>query len=253
MAASWKSSHNPWFLKQLVQLLEQIDTDAEYRPSLSNEHLRKFVEDETPWPLVDEEHDDFGKKFFDEALKMWPSLEATLSIEMAAQIHNSLVRNDIEMEYRLLGPFLREATYQLDRKTLVEIDEEELDKIVGEAHRVTWNTAGLPSSQPRINVPKDTMLIAAILAKLKEIRKGSIALDDAFKDSGGDALVPVGLDGVWKRITDRQESASVRGTLFQAIRTIFDFIKTKEHSSLQSIDELIIVLDQLVTEKAKDK
>lgn len=128
LVASWQESENVWYLEEMTKILTRIDEDLEYCPAAEAFNLRKFVEDESPWDLDGNDEDlAVAKGFVTEALDSRHSIEEHLTVKMAGYLHNALVRNGMALEYRLLGPFVKECTYRLG-----QLDE-------GDVHLASWS------------------------------------------------------------------------------------------------------------------
>lgn len=109
LATRYGESGEWFFAEEIRTILKTIDEDLNCRPSPENAGLRLFVEAE------DELGMDDAESVVEDFRGMWPSVK-NISADNIVIIKRHLLAADVDLECRLLKPFMAEACWRLENK-----------------------------------------------------------------------------------------------------------------------------------------
>ncbi|RDW58790.1 hypothetical protein BP6252_13266 [Coleophoma cylindrospora] len=250
LATGFDESRTEWFIEKLGSLLRVIDEDIDARPAPQNNGLRIFIEEGSNLTVGQAEMvvEDFNK--------MWPGVSSVIQ-ERIQVLKQQLVFHDIELEHRLVMPFIAEGCrllskqdYQLDIQDLVESVRTQAG---------TVDTTPPPGSSS----PTEQPLTKILILKLQEIMDasnkidegskwmGDVALDPssgdiAFDSNSGDAAFDLSQDNMQGQYRNTCDADTARACILQIGRMIAAAIAKREKDSQDIIQEIMTVLENIV-------
>lgn len=122
-----------------MTILESLDSDLNYRPLPENLGLREFIEAKKP--LGEEESNCVVEEF----LQMWPNTPHILP-ENIRLLQETLLTQDIFLEYRLVKPFLTEGCWMIGQEEVGKDGVGEMvEKLLGRLEHILGPDEYTPS------------------------------------------------------------------------------------------------------------
>ena len=235
LAMSFKTSRDPWFLKEIQNVLVQMDEDLNARPLVANAGLRKFVNTDE----VDFDEED-ARAVVDNMAVQWPEV-GNITLQSMMLLREGLVHANIFLEYRLLRAFLAEGCHRLKDATSSENIKELVVDINDTAHRMML----LRQSSPPITGGEETALLATLRHKLTEMKRAGVDFDNKLKELCGDATIEGELYDFWGHYADAPDTDSARLAFFQVARYMVMAQRTKYKGLDDMVSDIIDVLDNM--------
>jgi hypothetical protein len=234
----FKKSREPWLMQELSQVLKEAHSDLEFIPPASHVAQRKFAdEDETDFTMAD------AQAMWSEFDKQWPTADLEgVTPENILTLKQQLVKDELELEYRHLRPFVIEGCYRLNQ-TPSEATKGWGD-IAYDALSAVRRIVG--DSEPRLSISaqdSDAMLLV-VKEKLKELLAAGNQFDRDMKDSCGSQVVAAEtLEDIWEQYSKSADVDSARKAWFAAARYLASALRQKQGGIQAELQRIVDSLE----------
>jgi hypothetical protein len=265
LVESFAASGQMWHLEELEYILEKADEDLKHAPPVANTNMHLFLSE-------DEDDDEaFGDEEAEGMLKeleeYWSDLEGVTARRLIL-LRKQIVENKVEIEYKLLRPFITEACHliqeiqdgrrlfsypgetELDAKKRGGVDPDisgllEARFIVTKALGTVQRVLGSSKSGHPIPPEEGTHLLTAVLNRLRDIRLASDKFDEASKDSCGDQTNAGTLHDIWERYKNALDTDSAKLSWFEGFRYEISQLKYKHRGVSHLLEEVVEALEEM--------
>ena len=229
LARGYEASKNPWFLSELIQILDEADEDLKYAPFASA--LRKF----TRIDAVDEFDEFDAEGVLQELSDLRPEQEIVgLTVGGILETHKAFHKSHIVLEYRHLESFLVESLFRLSREGSLNVEEvlATVERMLGK--RNPWE----------IN-DSDTTMLSTIRQKLVEMVEAAKVFDGKLKEVAGDQGIETSLADIWSSYSDVADTDATRAAFMGVVKLFAAALRQKEQGLAAMASDLLEVLDKL--------
>lgn len=230
LARGYEASKNPWFLSELIQILDEADEDLKYAPPLASA-LGKF----TRIDAVDEFDEFDAEGVLQELSDLRPEQEIVgLTVSGILETHKALHKSHIVLEYRHLESFLVDSLFRLSRGGSLNVEE-----VLANLERV------LGKRNPREINDSDTTMLSTIRQKLVEMVEAAKVFDRKLKEVAGDQGMETSLADIWSSYADAIDTDTARAAFMGVVRLFAAALRQKEQGLANMASDLLEVLDKL--------
>jgi cytochrome c556 len=230
LARGYEASKNPWFLSELIQILDEADEDLKYAPPLASA-LGKF----TRIDAVDEFDEFDAEGVLQELSDLRPEQEILgLTVGGILETHKALHKSHIVLEYRHLESFLVESLFRLSREGSLNVEE-----VLATVERM------LGKRNPREINDSDTTMLSTIRQKLVEMVEAAKVFDGKLKEVAGDQGMETSLADIWSSYSDIADTDATRAAFMGVVKLFAAALRQKEQGLANMASDLLEVLDKL--------
>jgi cytochrome c556 len=230
LARGYEASKNPWFLSELIQILDEADEDLKYAPPLASA-LGKF----TRIDAVDEFDEFDAEGVLQELSDLRPEQEIVgLTVGGILETHKALHKSHIVLEYRHMESFLVESLFRLSREGSLNVEE-----VLATVERM------LGKINPREVNDSDTTMLSTIRQKLVEMVEAAKVFDGKLKEVAGDQGMETSLADIWSSYSDIADTDATRAAFMGVVKLFAAALRQKEQGLANMASDLLEVLDKL--------
>ncbi|TAQ83551.1 hypothetical protein B7494_g8125 [Chlorociboria aeruginascens] len=223
-----------WHLKELQAVLEQAQTDLQDPPP-GRPVLHKFVHNDERFEKEDPE------SMIEELRELWRELEIDATDILL--LKEQLVQEGLYLEYRLLKPFLAEASYQLKKE---QHNHKETGSIAREALATVERVLGSRESPtPILSASDERRVLPHLISTLNTIIQDSKNFDKSMKDNCGDHTMVGTLHDVWERYAAQLDTDAAKKSWFEAARYLTASMKAKERGVTEMLQDVVEIFEKL--------
>ncbi|TGO09388.1 hypothetical protein BTUL_0167g00070 [Botrytis tulipae] len=175
---SYPVTPETWHLQQALLIMEQAVENPKDVHTPSNTALRAFLDNEN-----DDFDEDDAETMIKEMTELWPGFEKFLTTDLLT-LKKQITEANVFIEYRLLRPFLAEATYLL--KTINKSHDQ--SGIVETALQTVTRVMMSDGFVVQKEIPKDMELLSTFQKGPGSVSGSSEALDEVTGDSDDDQM-----------------------------------------------------------------
>ncbi|KAL9085736.1 MAG: hypothetical protein Q9165_007485 [Trypethelium subeluteriae] len=202
LTSAFDHSREPWLLKALGTVLEQVNIDLKFRPLPNNTIMRKFVDSQNHLTMEE------AQQMKMELVERWPGIQS-ISTESLMKLHYGIriCSKDLLLECSLLRPFLIDGAHRLQTAPAMAFDDDNsLAELIRDIYAMVKRLCkDVP--EPVLSVPDNNykLLLMVVRDKLTEAINSSRRFDAELENMCGDyssSQTPAQLADEFSKATD---------------------------------------------------